>query len=449
MLAPARLAALQALRRLSVPGGDLATALDHSRRTLDDDRDRALAADIILGTLRWRGELDHAVAWAGHRAIGDFDGLVLDLLRMSAYQLLHLDRVPAAAVVDDAVSLCKQHGYRSAAGAVNAILRRISRSHTRLPFPDATDPVAFLSVTWSHPSWLAERWIARMGFDTALAWARFNNTPAALTLCANTRRVSRDALAAALSGAGVDTRACAYAPDGLVVCGGNPLRTTLAREGAFFVQDEASQVVGAFAAALVAPGRVVDACAAPGGKTVQLAASVGEGGLLIAGDVRARRVRLLRETLRRGGITNVAIVQHDLLQGAPFRPVIDTMLIDAPCSGLGTIRRDPDIRWARTAEELPGYASRQAQLLRSGATAIRAGGCLVYSTCSSEPDENDVVVEDFLRTRPEFVLEDPRRAGLALPDGVAACLDEAGCLRTSPSRHGLEAFFAVRLRRRA
>jgi len=446
MVAPARRTALRSFRRVGDGETDLASALEWSRKDLSDDRDRALAAEIVIGTLRWRAALDHAIAWAGDRAPDAFDAGVLDILRISAYQLLHLDRVPASAIVDDAVSLCRIDGHRPATGAVNAILRRISRDRRRIPWPADTDQAAHLSVTWSHPEWLVTRWIARMGFDTALAWVRFNNAPAPITLRVNAARVDGRALQAMLASAGVSTRACAYAPDGLIVEDGNPLRTPLAREGLFAIQDEASQLVGAFTAP--APRtRVVDACAAPGGKTAQLAAALGGSGLLVACDVRARRVRLLRAQLREARVERCAIVQHDLLQGAPFRDV-DTMLVDAPCTGLGSIRRDPDIRWKRRPEDLPVHAERQNRMLDHAGAAIRPGGVLVYSTCSSEPEENEQVVDAFLERHPAFVLEDPRQGPGTVPPTILACLDRAGYLRTSPSEHGLEAFFAARLRRR-
>ena len=219
------------------------------------------------------------------------------------------------------------------------------------------------------------------------------------------------------------------------------------RAGLFLPQDEASQLVGAFAAP--PPGsRVADTCAAPGGKTAQFAAAIGDGGLLVAGDIRSRRVRLLRHTLAAARITNAHVVCHDLLGGFPFGPVFDCVVVDAPCSSLGTIRRDPDIRWSRREEELAALAGRQRRMLAAAAHGVRPGGTLVYATCSSEPEENEAVTDAFLGDHPGFVLEDPRAADAALPTGVAACLDDRGCLRTLPHRHSLEAFFAARLRRR-
>jgi len=171
MAAIARVVALDTLRRVHAGTSDLASALERGRTRLPDERDQALAAEIAIGTLRWRAALDHVIEWAGNRNAGAFDADVLDILRLSVYQLLHLDRVPAAAVVNDGVALTRQRGHARAAGAVNAILRRISRSRSRLPMPEASDPLAYLSVTWSHPAWLVSRWLARYRFEAVLEWS--------------------------------------------------------------------------------------------------------------------------------------------------------------------------------------------------------------------------------------------------------------------------------------
>jgi 16S rRNA (cytosine967-C5)-methyltransferase len=448
MAATARLAALRILRTVHSHRSDLASALERERRRISDARDRALATELSFGTIRWRAALDHVIAWAGHRCIDEFDATVLDILRMAAYQLLHLDRIPAAAAVDDAVDLCRREGHPRATGAVNAILRRISRERGRLPMPGPGEPLAYLSVTWSHPQWLVARWVARMGYEAALEWVRFNNAPAPLTLRVNTLATARESLAARLFDAGVSTRACRFAPDGLIVESGHPLASPPAGEGLFLAQDEASQLVGDFAAAL--PGeRVLDACAAPGGKAIQLASAIGARGFLVAGDVRPRRVRLLRETLAAARVNGAAIVRHDLLSRLPFGPVFDGVVVDAPCSGLGAIRRDPDVRWRRSEGELALFAERQLRMLAEASRCVRPGGWLVYATCSSEPEENESVVGAFLSARPAFEIEDPRSRRAPPGPGIEACLDERGCLRTTPHQHGLEAFFAARLRRRS
>ncbi len=434
MIAPARLAAYETLLATARGHADLPAALARARRPLRDDRDRALAGEIATGTLRWQAAFDHVVKQFSKRDPARLDLEILTILRLSLFQLLHLDRVPAAAVVDDAVEMARKAGKRSAAGFVNALLRRASRERDKLPLPKeprngATREAAsdYLSTTLSHPRWLIERWIDRYGYDAAAAWARFDNQPAPLTLRVNTLRTTRDALAGALANAGIETEATRHASAGLIVRSGNPLLTPLADEGVFVVQDEASQLVGEFVNAR--PGELIfDACASPGGKTTQMAAIMRDEGRIVAADVRARRIDLLTATVRSSGAGNVRIVQADARRSLPFDRRFDAVLVDAPCSGLGTIRRDPDIRWRRSPSDLEGFAVTQRAILDNAAAIVRSGGRVVYSTCSSEPEENEVVVAAFLEAHPEF--------------------EQARELRTVPFRDGLEAFFGAALQRR-
>lgn len=453
MIAPARWAAFEALRAVSERRLDLPAALARARRGLSDERDRALLSEIVTGTLRWRAALDHLISSGARRPIDRLDAAVLDALRIGVYQLLYLERVPPRAVVDDAVEISKRGGTRSAAGLVNAVLRTIARERDRMRLPQPPDTshgdcrdaaLDYLSITLSHPRWLVARWLDRHGFDAAAAWARFNNTPAPLTLRVNTLRTTASVLAAELHAKGVDVEPGRYAPDALVVRRGNPLLTPLAETGRFVVQDEASQLVALFAAA--SPGhRVLDACASPGNKTLALAADMQDEGLLVAADLRGRRIGLLRRTLASAALRSTRIVRTDLTRPAPFRAGFDLVLVDAPCSGLGTIRRDPDIRWRRTARDLQRFAAAQLQMLNRAADTVRPGGRLVYATCSSEPEENDEVVARFLERRGEFRRVDPRAVLPPSRAGVVSVLDDQACLRTLPWAHGLDAFFAAML----
>jgi len=370
----------------------------------------------------------------------------VEILRLSAYQLLHLTRVPAAAVVDDAVDLAKRAGKRSASGFVNAVLRTLARRRASLPLParpsdpsDRDAALAYLNLTLSHPLWLAARWYDRLGLDAAEAWMRFDNAPGAVTLRANRLQVAREDLAARLLAADIQSHPTAYAPDGLVVDEGHPLRGTGQDQGWFVVQDEASQLVTLLAGDAARP-RVLDACASPGGKTTALAALMDGRGLLVACDVRDRRIDLLRRTVAAAGARNVRIVQADLLKPLPFRSGFDCVLVDAPCSGLGTLRRDPDIRWRRREQDLPPLAAAQLTMLQHAAGNVAPGGRLVYATCSSEPEENEGVADAFLASTPGFA---PLHAGQATARLAPALIDPRGHLRTQPHLHGLEAFFGA------
>ena len=451
MIAPARVAAYEILSAVS-KGRDLPAAIASARTGLRDDRDRALAAEISTGVQRWRAALDHVIAASAKRPLDRLDPQIVEILRLSAYQLLHLTRVPASAGVDDAVNLAGRARKRSAAGFVNAVLRTLSRRRSALPLPprpaDPTDResvLAYFSISLSHPRWLAARWYDRLGFDAAEAWLRFNNQPAPIALRANRIRTTPDALAEELAATGVRTRPGRFGPDALLVEDGNPLRSSgEVAAGACVVQDEASQLVALLASPR--PGtRVLDACAAPGGKTTAMAAAMEGRGLLVACDVRRRRIDLLRNTITRTGAANVRVVQADLSAPVPFRASFDTVVADVPCSGLGTLRRDPDIRWRRHEDDLPSFAAAELTMLQRAADGVAPGGRLVYATCSSEPEENEGIVAAFLVSTPGFTALHARDAAPQLPEGV---VDGRGHLRTEPHRHGLEAFFGAVLQRR-
>ncbi len=445
MIAPARIAAYDILRAVSAGRADLPAAIALARETLVDNRDRALAADIAVGVQRWRGALDYLIAHFAKRPTVRLDPEVVEILRLSAYQLLHLTRVPASAVVDDAVKLTRKAAKTSAAGFVNAVLRALLRRRHALPLPplpadpgDRDAALAYLSVTLSHPRWLAERWYARYGFDAARAWMEFDNHPPPLTIRVNRLRNSAEQLSERLAAEGVELSPARFAPDGFIVKSGHPLRGAGVAAGWFVVQDEASQLV-ALLAGDAPRGRVLDACASPGGKTTAIAAAM-RGGAVVACDVRTRRMELLRRTVAASGAANVRLVQADLLEPLPFSAAFDCVVVDAPCSGLGTLRRDPDIKWRRRERDLPALARAQSVMLRHASAVVAPGGRLVYSTCSSEPEENDAVVAAFLRDHPGFRQVSATEAASRLPREV---VDPSGCLRTEPHRHGLEAFYGA------
>jgi 16S rRNA (cytosine967-C5)-methyltransferase len=450
MIAAARIAAYEILLAVSAGRADLPSAIDRVRSPLEDERDRALATEIATGVQRWRATLDHLIEQFSKRRIDRFDPEIVEILRLGAYQLLHLTRVPAAAVVNDAVDLAGKAGKRSAAGLVNAVLRTVSRKRASLPLPprppdpsDRTAALDYLSVTLSHPRWLAARWYERFGFDACERWMTFNNTPAQVTLRANPLMVTRDELHGRLAERQIATTPGRFAPDALIVTAGHPLRDPGTAAGLFVVQDEASQLVSLLAGATPGP-LVLDTCASPGGKTTALAAASAERGRVIACDVRDHRIDVLRRTVDQSRARNVSIVQADLLAPLPFHALFDCVLVDAPCSGLGTLRRDPDIRWRRQEADLAPLAANQLRMLCHAADAVRPGERLVYATCSPEPEENEQVVEAFLRLSPGFGEVD---AGTVHPRLPATLVDERGHLSTRPDHHHLEAFFGAVFKR--
>jgi 16S rRNA (cytosine967-C5)-methyltransferase len=447
MIAPARVAAYDALHRVQSGREDLPQALAHVRAGLGDERDRALALEIATGTLRWQAAFDHILTGATGRPVSRLDPEVLIILRLTLFQLFHLDRVPASAAVNDAVSLARRAGKRSAAPLVNAVLRRVSRQRSQPLLPerpvddaDTAGAQAYLSTTLSHPRWLIARWLARHGFQATEAWARFNNASAPLTLRVNPLRATMDSVVAALAMQGVRVEPGRFAADALIVVEGNPLLTTLAGDGSFFVQDEASQVVADFVGAERGEC-ILDACASPGGKTTAMAAAMGDTGLVVAADFRERRVDLLARTVAVSGARSIRVLRANAEGPLPFTARFDAVLVDAPCSGLGIVRRDPDVKWRRSESDLPPLAAAQRRLLQQAAEVVRPGGRLIYATCSSEPDENEDVVGAFLDDRADFRAGSPYLANPA----AAALVDRAGRLRTLPHRDGLDAFFAATL----
>jgi 16S rRNA (cytosine967-C5)-methyltransferase len=401
--------------------------------------DQALATTLVYGTLAWQGRLDHHLSGLVRMPLARLDPPVRVALRLGLYQLLFLDRVPAYAAVDASVRLARGAG-RGATGLVNAVLRRAAAAGAAgPPLPDAArDPIERLAVEWSHPRWLVERWAATFPPDELAQLLAADNTAPATVVRARPGTVAalRDELAAA----GVATTPAAFAPDALVVDrAAARLRALPAyRAGRVAFQGEASQLVTGLLA--VVPGaRVLDACAAPGGKTAHAAALVGANGLVVALDPRPAGAHRIRAEAQRLGATAARVLVADARR-PPLRSGFDAVLVDAPCSGLGTLRRHPELRWRRRPEDVARLAVLQREILTGIASLVRPGGVLVYAVCTLTREENEDVVRALLAAEPRFVLES---AGALAP---AAVVDAGGFLRTLPHRHGLDGFFAARLR---
>ena len=427
MIAPARRAAVDALAVIDAGELDMSSAIARARAGLHDERDRGLLLEIVSGTLRMQAAIDYQLAARASRPLAKLDTAVLRVLRMSAFQLIYLSRLPASAIINDAVELTRRSGKSSAAGLANAVLRSVSRDRDALSWPPRANVAEHLAIVFSHPRWLVDRWLQRYGEQATESWLAFNNEPATMCLAANRHVTTREALAGELASIGIETEPTSRAANGLRVIEGRPLGTDAFVQGRFVVQDEASQLIGELASPT--PGaRVLDLCASPGGKTVMMSADVGPRGVVVASDVRPQRVRLLAATLARCRVPNTTVVHIPSEGPLPFLDgTFDLVVIDAPCSGLGTVRRDPDIRWRRSPDDLKRFAVAQRELMARTADLVTSGGRLLYSTCSSEPEENEEVVASFLRHRPDFTQEQTHQ--------------------TLPFRDHLEAFFGVVLRR--
>ena len=437
----AREVAVRALEQVEADArfADLALERELTARTLAP-RDAALAMELVYGTLRWQRYLDWILAPHSRRRLATLDARVRVILRVTAYQIALLDRVPSFAAVNDAVTLApRTPGVKP---FVNAVLRSFARRSPREREPAAPpDPIDALATRCSFPTWLAARWVARLGREEAEALMRASNERPPLTLRANALRTSRDALAERLAAEeGLVGRPTRHAPEGLVVGpGGAPASWRAFGDGSFAVQDEASMLV----ARLLAPAAgttVADVCAAPGTKTTHLAELMTDRGRVLAFDREPERLARVREAAARLGITIIDARDGAVDALAPgFRDACDAVLVDAPCSNLGVLRRNPEVKWRRQPSDLGPASRQQSEILSAAATMVKPGGRLVYATCSLEPEENEAVVGAFLRARPEFAINPP--------DTFPLPLDPDGWLRCRPDRHGTDGFAAVRFYR--
>lgn len=406
-------------------------ALRRAVKDLESD-DRRLAHELAAGVFRARTHLDASLAGGIERGIGSVRADTLDVLRLGAFQLLHLDKVPPHAAVQSTVGVARRLGGRKVAGFVNAVLRRMADGHAdRVDNGGTEGGAATLAREFSHPEWLVARWLTRFGPDETRALLTWNNTRP--TLVIQPARWSRTEVEASLTYAGIGFRPAPF-DAGLIVSAKKPAEMPGYAEGAFVVQDPAQRLVTRFLAP-DAGAVLYDACAAPGGKSIALAAG---RALVVAADRTRVRVRRLAENLERAAPSNVVALLADATR-PPIKPV-GAVLLDVPCLGTGTFARHPDARWRVTTEALASLAYQAARFLIQAAEVVAPGGLLLFATCSLEPEENESQVARFLREDSRFRREPSNNvpAELLNPDGDLVVL---------PQRHGTDGAYAARLRR--
>lgn len=402
----ARRLALKTLQAVEERGAFINRALDERLRASHlGASDRALATELVYGVTRWRARLDYVLDHFGRRPVGELPVWIRYALRLGLYQLLYLDRVPARAAVSESVALAREFGHRGTAGLVNAVLRQAAERGASVALPPADEnPIRRLAIEHSHPEWLIRRWFGRLGPERTVALAAADNEPAPLTLRANVLRVTREDLIRRLAEEGVAARPGRLFPEAVICRGTSPIgRLAAHRAGLFTVQDQGAMSV----AKAVAPkpgARVIDACAGLGGKTTHLAEIMGNRGRVVALDLFEHKLSLAKAAARRLGLTVIETRRLDAceLAASDLAGWADAVLVDAPCSGLGVLRRRPDLRWRVTPTDLAALAGRQREILAGAATGVRPGGVLVYATCSLEPEENEEVIEGFLASNLEF-----------------------------------------------
>lgn len=438
-VSPARRAAFNILRRVEEEGAYASVLLaadDGGMRA----EDRALSYELVLGVLRWQLWLDSLIEhYAGRRA-ESLDAPVRQALRLGLYQLRFLSRIPASAIVNESVNLAYLTRLRSAASFINAVLRRATREPDYDPVANIADAIERLAIETSHPVWLLERWINAFGMDETRALARVNNEAAPGAFRVVTPRASEGDVLAELRAAGGVLHPSEITPGAWRIEDAGTTLRRLAHEGKIYLQDEASQLVAHVLNAR-AGERVLDVCAAPGSKTTHIATMTPGLSLIIAGDVHEHRLRTVLETSARQEIKNLRAVVHDAESSLPFAVgTFDHVLVDAPCTGTGTLRRNPEIRWRITAQDIFELSARQKRILSNAARMVRPGGRLVYSTCSVEPEENEDVINGFLNENARFK---------QLPVDVADNLQSAsGQARIWPHKQGADGFFIASFEQR-
>ncbi len=441
-----RLTAVQILTRVETSGAFAEPLLDRclSRWPQQDPRDRGLITELVYGTLRMRGFLDGILAQFLRRGLARTDILLRNVLRTALYQLFFTDRIPAHAAVHEAVALAGELCPGRDA-LVNAVLRSVQRRRERLALPDRrTEFRSYAAFVHSHPPWLIDRWERRWGQEETLALCRANNTSPRQILRVNRLQSTREKVIEELFQEGIRTEKTPYSPAGLVVMSAEkPLRETIPyRRGMFQLQDEASQLIGS----LVAPAAgetVLDLCAGMGGKTTHLGELMDNRGRIFAVERQKGKLRQLRGLAARLGIQIITTLAADATLPLPEPPPgsCDRVLVDVPCSGLGTLRRCPEIKWRLTPEQLDRLPGLQKRLLERAGDYVKPGGRLIYSTCSVMAEENEEVVMAFLECHREFRPAFPK----GLPPDL---LDEQGFLRTFPHRQGTDGFFGAVLEKK-
>ncbi|WP_110932277.1 16S rRNA (cytosine(967)-C(5))-methyltransferase RsmB [Paenibacillus bouchesdurhonensis] len=365
-----------------------------------------LATELVYGTISRRNTIDYYLEQFVAKGMAKLQPWVRNLLRLSFYQIFYLDRIPPHAAVNEAVNIAKRRGHQGISGMVNGVLRNVLRRKDELKLPKDLSPARRIALEHSHPEWLVSRWIEQYGEKTAEEICRVNNESPPVSVRINGTRITRDELMQKMEEQGLKVAASRVSPDGIIVLsGGNMALTGWYRDGLLSIQDESSMLV-AEAVAPEAGMSVLDCCAAPGGKTCHMAERMKGEGQIIANDIHPHKAKLIEDQAARLQLGNVQALSGDALElDKHFAPEsFDRILLDAPCSGLGVIRRKPDLKWVKTPEDITEITKMQRNLLDRASTLLKPGGVLVYSTCTIEPSENEEMVKQFLDRHTEFEL---------------------------------------------
>lgn len=406
--------------------------------------DRAFLTELTYGVLRWRGRLDWAIRHFSKIPFEKIELATLNILRLGLYQIQFLSKTPSSAAVNESVEFAKQIRGRGGAGFVNAVLRSLLRKKDEVPYPDMKEDLSLhISIVQSHPLWLVRRWLEEVGLEETMKICTFNNQISPLTLRTNTLKIHREDLIGRLREKGLKPFLTPFSEEGIVL--NHPPPTSelpFFKEGLYIIQDEASQLVTSILD--TKPGeRILDACAAPGGKTTHIAQRMKNEGEIYAMDLTKEKLTMIQEGCHRLGIRIVKTIKGDATQFLPFGEGLkfDRVLADVPCSGFGTLQGNSDLKWKRGEKDIKRLGELQYFILKNLAGYVKEGGILVYSTCTVFHEENEDVVEKFLNGHPEFRLD---QIAEVLPEKCHLFVKN-GYFRTFPPRDGMDGFFVARL----
>lgn len=412
-----------------------------------DAKEAGLVTELVYGTIQRLNTIDYFLNKFVSKGLVKLEPWVRNLLRLSFYQLYYLDRIPSHAAVNEAVNLAKKRGHQGISGMVNGVLRSVLRQKDQLALPEGLEPAARIALEQSHPEWMVRRWMETYGEEAAESMCAANNRPPHASARVNRLKHTPEEMLARMAEAGLSAAPSRLAPAGIVVEGGGNLAATpWYAAGEITVQDESSMLVAE--AVQPEPGMaVLDCCAAPGGKTTHLAERMENRGEIVACDVHEHKERLISEQAERLGLSCIRTVVSDAkdlprqFEAGRF----DRILLDAPCSGLGVIRRKPDLKWSKREEEIREIQTVQREILEAVHPLLKPGGILVYSTCTTEPEENERAIAAFLENHRDFQ-PDPFPVGV-LPEALRGQGDR-GMVQLLPQDYQTDGFFIARLRKR-
>lgn len=411
------------------------------------DVDKAFITDLVYGTVKWKLTLDWIIGQFSSVKLKKISPWVLNILRMGIYQLLYTDKVPESAAVNESVNLSKRYGHSASSRFVNGVLRNVSRNRNAIKYPDKnTEPGLYLSVKHSHPLWMVEQWLKRFGREFTESLLESNNGVPDFTARVNTLRITRKQLMEDLRAQGLEPEEGRYIDEAVILKNPHSITKLEAfKKGFFQVQDESSMLVGRILDPK--PGELVlDVCSAPGGKATHLAQLMENKGTVVARDIHEHKIKLISDAAGRLGINiikpevfNATEIDDNYIQKA------DRVLVDAPCTGLGIIRRKPDIKWARNIENKREINELQDKILNAASHYVKPGGVLVYSTCTIEREENEDMVDRFVNSGSGFELVD---ISPFIPPALEKSGADKGYIQLFPNIDGIDGFFIAKMRRR-